>query len=375
MMVLKNIFYYDDDFKKQLGDMKISNGKIEKLGKTEEDGADCTGLTALPGFIDTHIHGAFGGDFCDCSVESVSKMSEYLAKSGVTSFCPTTMTLSKEILKSALETGEEYRKNARGAEILGYNLEGPYISIKKKGAQNAEFVRAGSIEEFNELNKASNNSVKIITIAPEAFESEDFIKEVAKVCSVSVGHTTADSSQTIKAFENGADRATHLFNAMTPMTHREPGVVGASFDCENVFCELICDGHHINPSVLRTAFKILGKDRAVVVSDSMKAAGLKAGKYDLGGQDVFVNEDYDVARLSDGTIAASITNVFTEFKNLLSFGIDFETALRSCTINPARSIKCDDKKGSIALGKDADLVIVDDNLEIQKVIIGGDVNE
>ncbi len=372
MMVLKNIFYYDKDFKKQFGDIKIENGKIEKLGQIDEDGVDCTELTALPGFIDTHIHGAFGGDFCDCSVESVDKISVYLAKSGVTSFCPTTMTLSKETLKSALKTGEEYRGNEKGAKILGYNLEGPYIALEKKGAQNAEFVRAGSTEEFCELNEVSKNNVKVITIAPEAFESEDFIKQVSKVCSVSVGHTTADFKQTTKAFENGANRATHLFNAMTPLTHREPGVVGASFDFENVYCELICDGHHINPAVLRTAFKILGKDRAVVVSDSMKAAGLEAGRYDLGGQDVFVDEKYDVARLSNGTIAASVTNVFQEFKNLLSFGIDFETALRSCTINPARSIKCDDKKGSIALGKDADLVVVNDKLEIQKVIIGGD---
>ena len=370
-MLLKNVCFYNEVFEKETADILIENGKISAIGAIDGEGRDMSGLLALPGFVDIHIHGADGGDCSDASFASLEKISRYLAKCGVTSFCATTMTLGRETLCSIAKTVSEYRGREDGAKIAGINLEGPFIALSKKGAQNGSFVRAGSVEEFNEINEASGGCVKIITIAPEAFNSDEFIKEVSKKCTVSIGHSAANAQQAQRAFDMGAKHATHLYNAMTPMNHREAGTAGTALDCEKVFCELICDGGHICPAVLRNTFRILGENRACVISDSMRAAGLGAGEYELGGQRVYVKENGRYAVLADGTIAASISNVFEEFKNLLSFGIDFKTALKSCTVNPARAIGMENEIGSIAEGKCADIVFVDDNLEIREVYING----
>lgn len=370
-MLFKNVCFYNEIFEKEIADILIENGKISAIGVIDGDGKDMSGMLALPGFVDIHIHGANGGDCSDASRESLEKISTYLAKCGVTSFCATTMTLGEETLCNIARVIGEYRGNEAGAKIAGINLEGPFIAMSKKGAQNAEFVRAGSIEEFNRINEAGGESVKIITIAPEAFESDEFIKQISKKCAVSIGHSAATAKEAQHAFDMGARHATHLYNAMTAMSHREAGIVGTALDNEQVFCELICDGGHICPAVLRNTFKILGENRACVISDSMRAAGLGAGEYELGGQQVFVKENGKYAVLADGTIAASISNAFEEFKNLLSFGIDFKTALKSCTINPARAIGADNEIGSIATGKSADIIFVDEDLEIKEVYING----
>lgn len=367
-MLLKNVCFYNELFEKEAADIKIENGKISEIGIFNENGEDKSGLIALPGFVDVHIHGAGGGDASDALPESLDKITNALAKNGVTSFCPTTMTLPKDKLIQIVSVIADYK--SKGAKIAGINLEGPFISYAKKGAQNGEFVRKGTIEEFDELYNASKGLVKLITIAPEAFSSDEFIKYVSKKCSVSIGHTSADSAETRMALDNGAKHFTHLYNAMTPMTHRSAGVAGTALD-SNAFCEIICDGGHICPSVLRNTFKILGEDRAVVISDSMRAAGLGEGEFELGGQQVFVHKNGKYAVLEDGTIAASISNVFEEFKNLLSFGIDFKTALKACTINPARAICADNKIGSIAVGKCADIIFVDENLDLKEVMIDG----
>lgn len=370
-MLLKNVCFYNEIFEKEVADILIENGKISAIGVIDGDGRDMGGMLALPGFVDIHIHGANGGDCSDASEESLEKISTYLAKCGVTSFCATTMTLGKETLCGIAKTISRYMGNEAGAKIAGINLEGPFIALGKKGAQNGSFVRGGSVEEFNEINEAGQGSVKIITIAPEAFDSDAFISEVSQRCSVSIGHSAANANEAQRAFDMGASHATHLYNAMTPMNHRKAGIVGAALDNEKVFCELICDGGHICPAVLRNTFKILGENRACVISDSMRAAGLGPGEYELGGQQVFVRENGKYAVLADGTIAASISNVFEEFKNLLSFGIDFKAALKSCTVNPARAIGMEEEIGSIATGKCADIVFVDENFEIKEVYING----
>lgn len=367
-MILKNVCFYNELFEKDVADIKIENGKIAEIGIFNEKGTDKSGLIALPGFVDVHIHGAGGGDASDASPESLDKITKALAKNGVTSFCPTTMTLSKEQLLKIMSVTAAYKSN--GAKIAGINLEGPFISYAKKGAQNGEFIRKGTIEEFDELYNASKDLVKLITIAPEAFESDEFIQYVSKKCSVSIGHTSADADETRRAVEMGANHFTHLYNAMTPMNHRSAGVAGTALD-SNAFCEIICDGGHICPAVLRNTFKILGENRAVVISDSMRAAGLGEGEFELGGQQVFVRKNGKYAVLEDGTIAASISNVYEEFKNLLSFGIDFKAALKSCTINPARSIGADGEIGSIAVGKCADMIFVDEDLNLKEVMIDG----
>lgn len=366
-MILKNCTFFNEDFKKEYGDIRIENGRIAEIGILAEDGVDMSGKIILPGMVDIHIHGGGGSDFCDATADAIDNISTYLAKNGVTSFCGTTMTLPHDRLKEIISVAGTC--NPKGAKLVGINLEGPYISKAKCGAQNPEYLRAGSMDEMNEL-LAINSMIKIITIAPEAFDSGEFISGVKEKCTVAIGHTSADSLQTKNAIDNGANHITHLYNAMTPMTHRQAGVVGTALD-SHVTCELICDGEHICPAVLRNTFKILGNDRAVVISDSMRGAGLGNGQYELGGQMTYVTDGDRVARLEDGTIAASITNVYQEFKNLISFGIDVETALRSCTINPAGVIGEDDNIGSIAVGKCADLIVADEELNIVEVYIDG----
>ncbi len=368
-MIFKNCTFYNEFFEKEFGDIEIENGIIKQIGILAKEGRDMSRLILIPGFVDIHIHGCGGGDASDASKESLDIMSKELARHGITSFCPTTMTLSQNRLVDIVSLTAKYE--SKGAKIAGINLEGPYIAISKKGAQNGNYIRKGSLDEFNELYTAGDEKIKLITIAPEAFESDEFIKNVSKKCTVSIGHSSANSKECKRAVDCGIRHATHLFNAMTPMTHREAGIAGTVLDDDRVMCELICDGGHICPAVLRNAFDMLGEDRAVVVSDSMRGAGLGEGEFELGGQQVFVKKNGGYAVLSDGTIAASITNIHTEFKNLIRFGIDFKTALKSCTINPARAIKEDNKIGSIQTGKCADLVFLDENMDIKEVYING----
>lgn len=370
-MILKNVCFYNEVFEKEIADIETENGRIKAIGIIDGEGRDMSGLTAIPGFVDIHIHGCAGGDFSDASAESFDKISLYLAKNGVTSFCGTTMTLGREALLNIVSCAAEYRGKEPGAKLAGIHLEGPYIAISKKGAQKESCIRCGSVEEFNSLFDKSRGMIKLITIAPESFDSDAFINQVSKKCTVSIGHSAADAQEAQRAFDMGVCHATHLYNAMTAMTHREAGIVGTALDNEKVMCELICDGGHICPAVLRNTFKILGENRACVISDSMRAAGLGTGRFELGGQEVFVRENGRYAVLASGTIAASISNIYLEFKNLLDFGIDFKTALKSCTINPARAIGSEDEIGSIAVGKCADMVFLDDELNIKEVYING----
>lgn len=368
-MIFKNCTFYNEFFEKEFGDIEVKDGKISNIGIIPADGRDMSGYILVPGFIDVHIHGCNGGDASDATTESLDKMTAYLASRGVTSFCPTSMTLGREKLIDIVKNIAAY--SGTGAKIAGINLEGPFIALSRKGAQNADYVRPGTVEEFDSLWNASNGSIKLITIAPEAFDSDDFIKYVSQKCVVSIGHSDADAEQCKRAIDCGASHATHLFNAMTAMKHREAGIAGTALDDERVMCELICDGGHICPAVLRNAFDMLGDDRAVVISDSMRASGLGEGEYELGGQKVFVRKAGKYAVLADGTIAASISDIHTEFKNLISFGINIKTALKACTINPARSIGEDSRIGSISVGKQADLVFMDENLDVKEVYIDG----
>ena len=368
-MIFKNAEILNENFEFVKGNLSVEDGKILGIDceKVDAEIIDCTGLKILPGFIDIHIHGTNGGDTSDAEEKSLQIMSENLARHGVTSFCPTTMTLSGEELCEIFRTVAEVKGNEKGAYIHGINMEGPYISLAKKGAQKAEYVRKPDIEEFKKLNNICN--VSLVDIAPEEDENNAFSKEASEICTVSVAHTSADSIQAKKGFENGITHATHLFNAMTGISARVPGVAGAVFDSDSVRAEIICDGFHIAPETLRMAFKLLGEDRTIVISDSMKAADCPDGEYSLGGQTVYVREGK--ALLADGTIAASTSNIFDEFKNLLAFGIPFKQAVKSCTINPATAIGQDKITGSIEKGKNADLLIIDGNTEIKGVYIKG----
>ncbi len=366
-MILKNATVYTVDFEPQITDIEIENGLIKSIGKTEKDGEDYTGLTILPGFIDIHIHGTRLADSSSGNVEEISTISEALASHGITSFCPTTMTLPHETLVKALEAVAEYMGKEEGAYIHGINMEGPFISQAKKGAQAAEHVRKADYDEFAQLNDIC--PIKLVDIAPEEDGAIEFAQKASKICTVSAAHTNATYIQAKCGFENGFSHATHLFNAMTPIQNREPGVPGAVFDTPDVTAELICDGFHNHPAILRTAFRQLGEDRVCVISDSMSAADNGDGEYSLGGQTVYVRDGK--ATLADGTIAASTTNVFEEFKNLLRFGIDFKSALKACTANPAKAIGVYGVTGSVEVGKRADLTVIDGDTRLRHVFIKG----
>ncbi len=368
-MFLINAAYYDKNFQLAHGDIEIEDGRIqqvgEKLAYTQKDLAvDCGGYTIVPGFVDIHIHGADSADTCDGSREALDTMAKFLLQRGVTSFCPTTMTTSEEVIRQSLLAAKECADHPLedGARVVGVNMEGPFISMEKRGAQKAEHIVAPDFDLFKKYFDFSGGLVRLVDIAPEQPGGYAFASKAKELCTVSIAHTTSDFDQAKAAFDSGVTHATHLFNAMSGLNHRSPGVVGAVFSDSRVRAELICDGIHIHPAVLKTAFQVLG-DRAIVISDSMRANGMPEGEpFDLGGQQVTVHEGK--AMLADGTIAGSVTNLHEEIKNLASWGVPLGEALKAATLTPAKAIGLDDKIGSIEPGKRADLVVLDECLEI-----------
>ncbi len=374
-MILKNAEVFNGDFEKIRADVKIDGEKISKIGNfSSEDGLDLTGLVVMPGLIDMHIHGCGGADTGDATPEALETMSQTLVKNGVTSFCPASMTLSFEELTKIFANIDAMKDKVGGAYIHGANMEGPYIAMSKKGAQNPLYVRNPDKEEFKKLYEGCNGAIRVVDIAPECDGGDEFIKEIQPICPVSIAHTDAGYDEAVHAIELGVRHITHLFNAQSGLHHRKPGVVGAAFDvgrANGVRAELICDGFHIHPATLRIAFREMGEDGTVIISDSMKAAGCPDGDYDLGGQPVYVRDGK--ALLADGTIAASTSNVYKELKNVISFGISEKQAVKSATINPAKAIRVDDKTGSIEEGKLADILVVDKDYNIKLVIVKGEI--
>lgn len=378
-MFIINTKYLDKNFDLVRGDIQIENGKITACGpnlpRTDEDTAiDAKDYTIVPGFIDVHIHGCGGADICDGTPEAVADMGRFLLAHGVTSFCPTTATVSDSTIRSALLAAKEVHEHPvkDSAKVAGVNMEGPFFSKERKGAQNEEFLLAPDFELFKEWYELSGGLVKLIDLATEQPGGEDFVKRARELCTVSIAHTTATYEDAKEAFDWGVTHATHLFNAMNGLHHRKPGVVGAVLEDERVKAELICDGEHIHPAVLKIAFRVLG-DRALIVSDSLRANGMPEGaEYDLGGQTVRISGGKCV--LSDGTIAGSVSNLHQEIKNLVSYGVPFEQAVKAATLIPAIQIGMDKEIGSIEPGKAADLVVLDKDLEIASVWIsyGGD---
>lgn len=366
-MIIKNATVYGAEFEPIKTDITIEGEIIKSLAQNNSDGEDFSNCAVLPGFIDIHIHGCNMADATDGNADSVAKMSKWLATKGVTSFCPTTMTLPEDYLEECFGYAGATMGKEEGAYIHGINMEGPFISHAKKGAQAGEHIIAPDIDMLKRLNSIC--PVKFVDIAPEVDGALDFIEKAKDICTVSLAHTAADYATGIKAIQKGASHATHLYNAMNCLTSREAGMVGAVMDSKDVMAELICDGVHICPATLRITFAVLGEDRTVVISDALMAAGMPDGEYTLGGQKVYKKID---ARLADGTLAGSVTNLFDEFHNLLDFGIPFKQALKSVSINPARAIGADKTTGSIEENKYADLLITDkDFKEIKAVFVKG----
>lgn len=366
-MRLKNLKYVAPDAHITEGPLGIANGRFVPPDDAGDETLDCEGLSALPGFIDIHTHGGDDIDPADCDVADLLTLTLYYARHGVTAFCPTSMTLSPDALLKMAETVEAAKGKEPGASILGIHLEGPYLSREKCGAQNPAFLREPDVEEFRRLSSVSE--VKLISLAPELPGALPFARAVKESAVCSVAHTNATFEETQAAFRSGFTHVTHFFNAMTPLHHRAPGVVGAVLSDDAVTAELICDGFHLAPETVRLAFKLLGRDRPVAISDSLRCADCADGTYQLGGQAVFLKNGE--ARLSDGTIAGSTTNLFDEFKNLLSFGVPLSSALAACSANPAKAIGVFDTRGSIEIGKRADLLFVDHTLNLRHVMVGG----
>lgn len=352
-------------------DIFIQDGRIAAVADGES--IDASGLFVLPGFIDLHIHGCVSCDASNGEVWQFEQMSRFLADNGVTGFCPATMTLGTDTLEKAFCAADTYKKEqTRGAKLLGINMEGPYFSMAKKGAQNPAFIKNPDIAEFDRLFEKSNGIVKLADVAPELDGAIDYIRHVSKRTTVSLAHTSADYDTAKRAFEAGASSVTHLFNAMTPFTHRDPGVPGAVFESDSVFAELICDCIHVHPAVIKTVFKTIGDNRVCAISDGLSCTGLPEGQYQSGGLDVWLKDG--CARLEDGTLAGSASTLYNNFKKLISIGIPMESAVKACSANPAKCIGMYDSIGSIDLGKSADIVMLDKDLNIKYVLINGKLN-
>ncbi len=327
-----------------------------------------------PGYIDIHVHGGGGSDVMDGDYEAINQIAITHSHFGTTSFLPTTMTMSKDkIIRSLRSICEAVKKGTAGAEILGIHMEGPYINPEKKGAQKEEEIKKISIEEFLEFNQASGNLIRLVTIAPEMPGAIGLIKYLYKQGIIaSVGHTNATYVQTQAGIQAGLSHVTHTFNAMRQLHHREPGVVGAALTSPELTVEVIADGIHIHPIVLKILTKIKEGEKVVLITDAMRAAGLKEGTYDLGGQEVIVTKGQ--ARLKDGTLAGSVLTMDKAVKNMVNkIGIQLPKAIQMASFNPAKCLGIDDRKGSLEPGKDADIVILNKNLEAELTIVAGKI--
>ena len=374
-MILSNTLICDDNFRLVEGSLRVEGENIAGMCSDElsgEDKINLHGFTVLPGFIDIHIHGAAGSDVCAASPEAIRNISAYLASRGVTRFCPTTMTTSSLELEHIIKNVSEMMgKSLPGADIHGIHLEGPFLSAEKCGVQNEKYIMNPDIAYLKRLNATFPKVIAIVDIAPEKEGSMRFIEEVSSICPVSISHSCADYETTTNAVKYGLCHASHLFNAMTPINHRSPGAVMAIFDHDRVTAELICDGIHLHPSIIRMAFSLLGKDRVIVVSDSMRAAGMPDGEYFLGGKKVLV---YDKrTSYANGRLAGSTTSLIDEVKNLLRYGIPFDEVIRAVSINPASRLSINTFTGSIERGKKADLTVVDKDMNVVMTMVKGKI--
>ena len=371
-MNFKNAMLYTEEFRFVPGAFSVEDGKFANvLAEPQADAVDLHGAYVIPGLIDVHNHGNSGADFSDGDYDGLVKMAEYLAKNGVTSFAPASMTLPYDVLAKAFATARRLADEApEGAAALrGIQMEGPFFSEKKKGAQNGAYLRDPDFAAFSKLYHDCGGLVRIVDVAPELPGACEFIRQAKELCTVSIAHTDANYDEAHAAVEAGVTHLTHLFNAMPALHHRKPGVIGAAAEAEQVSAEIISDGQHIHPSAVRLAFRLFGAERMVLISDALRCCGMPDGEYELGGQAVFLKGG--VARLADGTIAGSATNLYDCMLRAISFGIAREDAVRAATWNPARQIGCLDVAGSIADGKRADFVVCDENLTRKAVWLAG----
>lgn len=383
-MIIQNGLVFTPDCTFQPLTVRANNGFITEVMTPEAAGRlsfpssddifDATGCYVLPGLTDVHFHGCDGHDFCDGTAEALEAIAAFEFTQGVTSICPATMTLPVEKLTAICTNAAKYVRDREDgltgpdiADLIGIHLEGPFINKTKKGAQNEAFVIPANTSLLYEWQEQAQGLIKLVSLAPETENAIPCIEKCHKDFHFSIGHTASDYDTALAAFNAGADHITHLYNAMPPFSHRTPGVIGAAADNPNCFVELICDGVHIAPSVVRATFRLFGHDRVVLISDSMEATGKPDGDYTLGGLKVSVTGNR--VTLSDGTIAGSVTSLYKCMLTAVSMGIPLTDAVRAATINPCRSIGMDHLYGSIESGKKAHFLILDQkDLSIKAVL-------
>ncbi len=357
------------------GEKIVSQEVYEKECSTasgNEIVTDAAGNYVIPGLTDIHFHGCMGSDCCDGTVEAFQTIARYELSQGITSITPATMTMSEEVLSQICRAAKTYRDTAEenAADFCGLYMEGPFINAAKKGAQNEKYITPADTAMLNRLQDLSGNMLRTVAIAPETAGAMDFIRENNSRVNISIAHTAADYDTAKEAIACGASQLTHTYNAMPPFSHRAPGPIGAAADDDHCRAELICDGIHIHPAVVRTTFKMFGDDRIIFISDSMRAAGLADGQYDLGGQNVTVKGN--LAVLEDGTIAGSVTNLMDCVRTAVhDMGIPFASAVKCAAVNPAKAVGIYDAYGSLTPGKFANIVILDKNLDIKTVLHHG----
>ena len=383
-VLLKGIDIYSEGQLIQNGYIKIIDEKIAEVDLLTnlENEKEFTIIDvpstykAVPGFIDVHIHGVNGADVMDATKEALDTMSSTLPKEGTTSFLATTMTQdTKEIEKALANVGEylQEKKETGKAEIVGVHLEGPFVNPDKAGAQPLKHIIDPDLPLLKKWELLTNNMIKLVTLAPErpgGLEMVNYLSTHGIVASI--GHSNATFEEVNKAIESGANHVTHLYNQMSGLHHREPGVVGSVFLRDELKAEIIVDGVHVRPEMVELAYKIKRKDGLLLITDSMRAKCLKNGEYDLGGQDVIVKDGKAV--LADGTLAGSILKLGTALQNIITYtGCTLADAIEMASVNPAKQLNIFDRKGSLAIGKDADIVILDENLDVYMTFCRGEL--
>ena len=373
-MFYKNARIFGSDFRFHTGAFEVKDGLFGAVLPSEvpADAIDLKGATVIPGLIEVHSHGNSGADFSDGDYEGLKAMARFYASCGVTSFAPASMTLPYEVLAKAFATGKRLKEEAPEgcARIMGIQMEGPYFSYKKRGAQNPDYLKEPDFEGFKALYEGCDGLVRIVDIAPELPGAAEFVEKAKELCTVSIAHTDSDYDHAKAAIDAGVTHLTHLYNAMPGINHRNPGVIPAAVENKNVRAEIICDGLHIHPAAVRMAFSMFGGARMIIVSDSGRCAGQPDGTtFELGGQMATLTDG--VARLADGTIACSATNMYQCLLNCISWGIPEEDVIRACTYNPACALGAQEKVGSIEPGKLADFVICNADYSNRRVFIGG----
>ncbi|RBW70200.1 N-acetylglucosamine-6-phosphate deacetylase [Bacillus taeanensis] len=383
--IIKNMTLYAEENTYKNGYIKVVNGKIAEIGANDQQLSDIEGYqvielpkntAVIPGMIDVHIHGAAGADTMDGSIEALHTIANALPKEGTTSFLATTMTQSEEAIEKALKNVGKFiseEQTAGKAEVIGVHLEGPFISKKRVGAQPVDYVIEPSLALFKKWQDLSEGNIKLVTIAPEEKGGLELIRYLKKTgVTASIGHSDAIYEEVDEAIKAGASHVTHLFNGMRGLHHREPGVAGAALLRDELMVELIADGIHVRPEMIQLTYKQKTSDRMILITDAMRAKCLKNGVYDLGGQEVHVDEQQ--ATLSNGTLAGSILKMNDACKNVLHYtSCSLESIIKMTAVNPAKQLHVFDRKGSIKEGKDADLVVLDKDFNVVMTFCRGEL--